>query len=50
MTKNSISGIFGLIPEMFGDGTTYIVNIYTKPCNSRQRGVVDTSLGYDCLE
>ena len=41
MTKNSISGIFGLIREAFGDSDTSIANIYTLFCNSGRRGVVD---------
>ena len=50
MTINSISGIFELIYEVFGDSATRIANIYTTLCNSRRHGVVDTSLGYDCLD
>ena len=42
MTKNSISSIFRLIHEAFGDRATSIANIYTIHCNSRQIGVVDT--------
>ena len=48
MTKNSILCIFGLIHEAFGDSATRIPNIYTMFCNSGRRGVVDTSLEYDC--
>ena len=52
MTKNSISGIFGLIREVFSNSTTRIANIYTIHCicNSGGCGVVDTSLGHDPLE
>ena len=49
MTENSSSGIFGPIHNSFGDSATRIANIYTLDSNSCRRGVVDTSLWYDCL-
>ena len=50
MTKNNISGIFGLIREVLGDRDTKLANIYTILRNSGWRGVVDTPLGHDRLD
>ena len=44
MTKNNISRAFSDLSVK----RSAIPNIYTIFCNSGQRGVVDTSLEYDC--